>query len=176
MRSFMHPVNCVVCILCVLGGTLSRAPDRIPGIGPTGEVKKVHGGFQFTEGPAYDREGNLFFSDVRGDKLYQIDAKGELSTVLDPSHHTNGLMMNGAGKIVACEMDGRLIEVDPKTKQVKSLADGYDGKRFNAPNDLVIDKTGGIYFTDPHFSAPTPLPQEVRAFYYRAADGKVTRL
>jgi gluconolactonase len=150
--------------------------DKIPGIGPAGEVKKVHGGFQFTEGPTADREGNLFFSDVQGDKLYKVDAKGDLSTLLDPSHHTNGLMVNGAGKVVACEMDGRLIEVDPKTKEVKSLADGYEGKRFNAPNDLVIDKAGGIYFTDPHFRAPMPLPQEVRAFYYRAPDGKVTRL
>lgn len=152
------------------------AAEKISGIGPAGEVKKVHGGFQFTEGPTVDREGNLYFSDVQGDKLYKIDAKGELSTLLDPSHHTNGLMVNSAGKVVACEMDGRLVEVDPKTKEVKSLADGYEGKRFNAPNDLVIDKTGGIYFTDPHFRAPMPLPQGVRAFYYRAADGKVTRL
>jgi gluconolactonase len=176
MRSFIHHLSRVVVLLFGLGVTLSSAADKIPGIGPAGEVKKVHGGFQFTEGPAFDREGNLFFSDVQGDKLYQIDAKGDLSTILDPSHHTNGLMMNAAGKIVACEMDGRLIEVDPQTKQVKSLADGYEGKRFNAPNDLVIDRDGGIYFTDPHFRAPDPLPQGVRAFYYRAPDGKVTRL
>lgn len=152
------------------------AADAIPGIGPTGEVQKVHGGLQFTEGPAADREGNLFFSDVQGDKLYRVDPQGALSVLLDPSHHTNGLMVNAAGNIVACEMDGRLVEVNPRTKDVKSLADGYEGKRFNAPNDLVIDRDGGIYFTDPHFRAPMPLPQGVRAFYYRAPDGKVTRL
>jgi gluconolactonase len=152
------------------------AAEPIPGIGPTGEVKKVHGNFQFTEGPAADREGNLYFSDVQGDKLYKVDSQGQLSTLLDPSNHTNGLMVNAAGNIVACEMDGRLIEVNAKTKEVKSLADGYEGKRFNAPNDLVIDRDGGIYFTDPHFRAPMPLPQGVRAFYYRAPDGKVTRL
>jgi gluconolactonase len=154
----------------------ATAADPIPGIGPTGPVKKVHGNFQFTEGPAADREGNLYFSDVQGDKLYKVDAKGELSTLLDPSHHTNGLMCNAAGNIVACEMDGRLIEVNAKTKEVKSLADGYEGKRFNAPNDLVIDRNGGVYFTDPMFRAPTPWPQGVQAFYYRAPDGKVTRL
>jgi gluconolactonase len=85
-------------------------------------------------------------------------------------------MLNAVGNIVACEMDGRLIEVNPKSKEVKSLADGYEGQRFNAPNDLVIDRDGGTYFTDPHFRAPMPLPQGVRAFYYRATDGKVTRL
>jgi len=160
----------------ILLTSTAPAADKISGIGPTGEVKKVHGGFQFTEGPAADREGNLYFSDVAGNKLYKIDAQGQLSTILDPSNHTNGLMVNAAGNVVACEMDGRLVEVNPKTKVVKSLADGYEGKRFNAPNDLVIDKGGGIYFTDPHFRAPMPLPQGVRAFYYRAPDGKVTRL
>src|SRR5262245_8107576 len=150
--------------------------DPIPGIGPAGEVKKLHTGLQFTEGPASDGQGNLYFSDVAGNKLHKVDATGELTTVLDPSNHTNGLMVNAAGNIVACEMDGRLIEVNPKTKAVKALAEGFEGKRFNAPNDLVIDKEGGVYFTDPHFRAPMPLPQGVRAFYYRATDGKVTRL
>ena len=169
-----HLITCLA-TLALLVHSLSAA-EKIPGIGPAGEVKKVHGNFQFTEGPATDREGNLYFSDVAGDKLYKIDASGTLSTILDPSHNTNGLMLNAVGNIVACEMAGRLIEVNPKTKEVKSLADGYEGKRFNAPNDLVIDRDGGVYFTDPHFRAPMPLPQGVKAFYYRATDGKVTRL
>lgn len=167
-------VACIACFSLLAGS--AAAADKIPGIGPVGEVKKVHGNFQFTEGPAADREGNLFFSDVAGNKLYKVDPQNQLSVLLDPSNHTNGLMVNAAGNVVACEMDGRLIEVNPKTKEVKSLADGYEGKRFNAPNDLVIDRDGGIYFTDPHFRAPMPLPQGVRAFYYRAPDGKVARL
>jgi gluconolactonase len=154
----------------------SLAAQPIQGIGPAGEVKKLHGNFMFTEGPASDGKGNLYLSDVAGNKLYKVDAKNELSVVLDPSNRTNGLMVNAAGKIVACEMDGRLIEVDPETKKVTVLADGYQGKRFNAPNDLVIDKNGGVYFTDPHFRAPMPLPQGVRAFYYRDPSGTVTRL
>jgi gluconolactonase len=152
------------------------AAEPIPGIGPAGEVKQVQGGFMFTEGPACDAYGGVYFSDVAGNKIHKVDAKGELSTLLDPSNHTNGLMFNGAGRLVACEMDGRLIEIDVATKKVTVLADGYEGKRFNAPNDLVIDKAGGIYFTDPHFRAPMPLPQGVRAFYYRDPAGKVTRL
>jgi gluconolactonase len=164
----------IAVVLALLAPVLAAEP--IPGIGPVGEVKKVHGNFMFTEGPASDGKGNLYLSDVAGNKLYQVDAKGELSVLLDPSNHTNGLMISGAGKIVACEMDGRLIEIDPATKKMTALAEGYEGKRFNAPNDLVIDKAGGIYFTDPHFRAPMPLPQGVRAFYYRDAAGKVTRL
>lgn len=175
MKKYTRLLALALTGLCVLTSGISAA-EPIPGIGPTGEVKKLHSGLQFLEGPAADRSGNLFFSDVAGNKLYQVDPQGKLSVLLDPSNHTNGLMVNAAGNIVACEMDGRLVEVNAKSKEVKSLADGYEGKRFNAPNDLVIDKSGGIYFTDPHFRAPMPLPQGVRAFYYRATDGKVTRL
>ena len=78
--------------------------------------------------------------------------------------------------LLACEMDGRLVSINLKDKKVTPLAPQYKGQRFNAPNDLVIDRTGGIYFTDPHFRAPEPLPQGKVAVYYRAADGEVTRL
>jgi gluconolactonase len=175
MKFHSHTLSLVAAVLLALTSP-TWAADPIPGIGPTGEVKKLHTGLQFTEGPVADREGNVYFSDVAGNKLYKVDAQGSLSVFLDPSNHTNGLAINAAGNIVACEMDGRIVEVNTKTKEVKPLASQYDGKRFNAPNDLVIDREGGIYFTDPHFRAPDPLPQGVRAFYYLATDGKVTRL
>lgn len=163
-------------IFAFLLAAVAVGAEPIPGIGPAAAIEKLHGGFMFTEGPAADLKGNLYFSDVAGNKLYHVNARKELSVLLDPSNHTNGLMVNAAGNIVACEMDGRIIEVDVMTKKVRPLAEGYEGKRFNAPNDLVIDSTGGIYFTDPHFRAPMPLPQGVTAFYYRDTAGKVTRL
>lgn len=152
------------------------APQSIPGLGPVGKVKKLHTGLQFTEGPAADGKGNLYFSDIPANKIYKLDSQGELTTFLEPSTTTNGLMLNAAGNIVAASMEGRLIEVDVKTKEIKVLAGEYEGKRFNAPNDVVIDRDGGIYFTDPHFRSPMPLPQGVKGFYYHAPDGKVTRL
>jgi gluconolactonase len=85
-------------------------------------------------------------------------------------------MLNAAGNIVACEMDGRIVEIDVKSKKVTALTDTYDGKRYNAPNDLVIDRDGGVYFTDPRFRAPEPWPQGKEAWYYADAKGKVTRL
>jgi gluconolactonase len=150
--------------------------ETIPGIGPVGEIVKVHGDFVFTEGPADDGKGGLYFSDVRGNRLHKTDGAGKLSTLLDPSNHSNGLMVNAAGTLFACVMDGRLVSVNPADKKVTVLAGEYNGKRFNAPNDLVLDKIGGVYFTDPRFLAPEPWPQGVEAVYYRAADGKVTRL
>ncbi len=148
----------------------------ITGIGPTGPIKKLHTSLQFTEGPAADRRGNLYFSDIPADRIYQLDAQGQLSVFLEPSHHTNGLMINAAGHLVACEMDGRIVEIDLATKKVTPLAAQFAGQRFNAPNDLVLDQAGGIYFTDPRFRAPMPLPQGKEAFYYLSAAGQVTRL
>lgn len=156
--------------------TLASAADPIPGIGPRGEVKRLHGDLQFTEGPTADDQGNLYFSDIPANRIYKLSGAGELSVFLEPSNHTNGLMYDGAGKIVACEMDGRVVRIDIASQETAPLAPQYKGKRFNAPNDLVLDRAGGVYFTDPHFRAPMPLPQEVTAVYYADAEGKVTRI
>jgi gluconolactonase len=157
---------------------IARAEDvqRIAGIGPVGPIVKVQSGFKFTEGPAADAHGNLYFSDIPNNRIHKLDAAGKLSVFREPSGHANGLMINAAGQIVACEMDGRVTATNPDGKTVKILADTFNGKRFNAPNDLVIDRTGGIYFTDPKYRAPEPYPQGTLAFYYRAVDGTVTRV
>ncbi len=150
--------------------------EPIAGIGPTGPVTKLFGDFQFTEGPASDRQGSVFFSDVRGNKTYKIDPQGKLSVFRDPSNNSNGLMVNAAGELVACEMQGRVVAISADGKTVRPLAETYQGKRFNAPNDLVIDCQGGIYFTDPHFMAPQPLPQVVSGVYYISPKLEVTRI
>ncbi|WP_417382123.1 SMP-30/gluconolactonase/LRE family protein [Gimesia sp.] len=156
--------------------TLAEDQTEIPGVGPVSKPVKLFTDFKFTEGPAFDLQGNLYFTDIPDNKIYQVDPKGKLSTFLEPSNHCNGLMLDGANKLLACEMDGRLVSINLKDKKVTPLAPEYKGKRFNAPNDLVIDRTGGIYFTDPHFRSPEPLPQGKVAVYYRSAEGEVTRL
>ncbi|HWA98613.1 MAG TPA: SMP-30/gluconolactonase/LRE family protein [Pirellulales bacterium] len=152
------------------------APDSIPGLGPTGPITKVHGGFQFTEGPAADTQGNLFFDDIPASRTYKLDPQNKLTVFREPSNNSNGLMFNGRGELVACEMQGQVVAIAADGTKVRPIATQYQGKRFNAPNDLVIDSTGGVYFTDPHFRAPEPLPQGVTAVYYVATDGTVTRL
>ncbi len=150
--------------------------ESIPGLGPTGPVKKLHGDFKFTEGPAADRQGNLVFSDIPADKIYKVDSSGALSVFREPANNTNGLMFNAQGELMACEMQGQVVAISADGKQRRVVAGEYNGARFNAPNDLVIDRAGGVYFTDPHFRAPDPLPQKVTAVYYADKSGKVTRL
>lgn len=166
-----------VCLACgLVAHAAEEAQQPIAGLGPTGPVVKLHGGFQFTEGPAADRDGNVYFSDIPAEKIFKVDTAGKLSVFREKSNNTNGTMFNAAGELVGCEMQGQLTAMDAAGKVVRTVAGKYEGNRFNAPNDLVIDAAGGVYFTDPHFRAPTPLPQGVTAVYYAAADGKVTRL
>ncbi len=164
-------------LLLIISSTLSAvAGESISGLGPVGPIAKLHGGFQFTEGPACDDKGNLFFSDIPANRIHKSDPQGNLTIFREPSNNTNGNMFNGRGELVGCEMQGRVVAVSPDGQTVRPIAEHYEGNRFNAPNDLVIDKQGGVYFTDPHFRAPEPLPQGVTAVYYVGPDSTVTRL
>ena len=73
-------------------------------------------------------------------------------------------------------MDGRIVAYDVATKKARVVVDKYNGNRFNAPNDLVVDKMDGVYFTDPSFRAPMPMPQNKLGVYYVDAAGKIARL
>ncbi|HWB13759.1 MAG TPA: SMP-30/gluconolactonase/LRE family protein [Pirellulales bacterium] len=167
---------CLGGLLLTLAAISDAAENSISGIGPKGDVTKVQGGFQFTEGPAADRQGNIYFSDIPANRVYRLNPDGKVSIFREPSNHTNGTMFNSRGELVSCEMDGQVVVVSVDGRQVKPLASMYKGNRFNAPNDLVVDKADGVYFTDPHFRAPEPLPQGVAAVYYVGQDGVVSRL
>ncbi len=160
----------------VVGGVRAADEKAIPGVGPTGEIKKLHTNFKFTEGPAADTDGNVYFTDIPNEKVHKIDAAGKLSVFREKSNFANGLMVNAKGEVVACEMTGTIVAFSADGKERRVIADKYDGKRFNAPNDLVLDRAGGVYFTDPMFRAPTPLPQGKTCVYYADAAGKVARL
>jgi gluconolactonase len=160
----------------VIALPLAAGEQTIPGIGKVGKPVKLHGNFDFTEGPAADAKGNVYFSDIPKEKIYKVDLSGKLSVFVEGSNHANGLMFNSKGELVACEMDGQIVAYDVATKKKRTVIDKYDGKRFNAPNDLVIDKNDGVYFTDPSFRAPKPMPQDKLGVYYTDGKGKVSRL
>lgn len=169
---------CSIALLLV--ATTTQAADdggrSIKGLGPKGAVTKVQGGFMFTEGPAADSHGRIYFSDIPANRVYRLDDDGKASIFREPSNFSNGSMFNAQGDLISCEMDGQVVIVSPDGKRVRPLASMYQGKRFNAPNDLVVDSTDGVYFTDPHFKAPDPLPQGVTAVYYVGGGGLVQRL
>lgn len=172
-------INRIVLFVGIIACTIDAA-DSIPGIGMIGNVGKIAGGFKFTEGPAFDGSQYLYFTDVQANRIYRWDAASKTPTApevfLDPAGTCNGLMLDGEGRLIACSMDGELLSIDTSTKQKTTLVGQNDGKRFNACNDLVIDKTGGVYFTDPRFKAPDPWPQGKEGVYYRSANGETKRI
>jgi gluconolactonase len=152
------------------------ASKPIPGIGPVGEIIKLHTGFTFTEGPAADKDGNLFFTDVRSNRIHKVDTRGRLSTFMENTRGANGLMVDLRGRLIACQgLEGRIVAIDTLTKNVQVVADNYNGNRFIMPNDLVVDRHGGIYFTDPAFRTG-PRPQDKEGVYYVSNAGQVIRL
>lgn len=170
-------LRCATVFAATAAGTvLAQDVKPIAGVGPAGAIKKLHTDFKFTEGPAADADGNVYFSDIPNEKIHKIDAAGKLSTFREKSNTSNGLMVNAKGEVVACEMTGAIVALSPDGKDRRVITDKYDGNRYNAPNDLVLDKAGGVYFTDPAFRAPMPLPQGKTCVYYADAGGKVSRL
>ncbi len=147
--------------------------QEFPGVG---KVRKLHGDFNFTEGPAFDGRKFLYFTDIPNDRILRTEMEGKVETFMEKAGHCNGLMVDGNGRLIACRMDGELISIDVDSRTVTTLAGTYKDVRFNACNDLVIDRLGGVYFTDPRFLAPQPWPQGKEAFYYRSKSGEVTRL
>lgn len=145
-------------------------------IEPIGQVVELASGFTFTEGPTMAEDGSLYFTDIPNTRIHQIDPNGTLRIFTDRSNRANGLWALPGGKMLACEMDGAVVRYDLADGSREVLVDQHNGSRFNACNDLVVDEFGGIYFTDPLYNAPTPLPQGIQAVYYLANDGQVTRL
>ena len=168
--------SCGIAYFVLFTSSHSVGQTKLAGLGNTGTLEKIASGFEFLEGPAKAPDGSVYFTDIPPGKILRLTTNDKIETFFTPSLHANGLMYGGENKLLACQMDGRLVAIDLTSKEVAVLADKYNGKRFNACNDLVIDKQGGIYFTDPRFRAPEPWPQGKEAFYYRSAEGDVIRL
>lgn len=119
----------------------------------TETLKVIQTGFDFVEGPAVDKMGNVFFTDQPNDKIFKWDANtGSISLFIEGTGRSNGMAFDKDGNIIACaDMHGELWKIFPDgTHEV--LVDNYNGKLLNGPNDVWINpKTGGIYITDPIF-------------------------
>jgi gluconolactonase len=136
------------------------------------KVEKLAGGFKFTEGPAADAQGNVYFSDIPNNRIHKWSLDGKLSTFRENSGGANGLYFDKDGNLLACEGGGRrLVSINEKN-EVTILADEYEGKKFNSLNDLWIDPKGGIYFTDPRYGNRDGMEQDGEHVYYLAPDRK----
>lgn len=115
------------------------------------KVEKLAGGYRFTEGPVWSREGFLLFSDVPNNRVVKWLPGVGVQTYRDNSAGTNGNTFDIQGRLISCESRNRRVVRKKKDGEWEVLADKYEGKRLNAPNDIVVRKDGHIYFTDPAF-------------------------
>ena len=135
------------------------------------EAGKVVGGFKFTEGPAPDGKGDVYFTDIPNSRIHRWSIEGALSTFREDSGGSNGLIFDKDGNLLACEGGrGQVVSITPGGK-ITVLASKYKEKRFNRPNDLWIDPEGGIYFTDPNYGRGG-IEQDGEHVYYLPPGGK----
>ena len=122
-------------------------------------------GLHFTEGPAADAAGNVFFSDVTASTIYRWSLSNQLSVVRTNSGGANGLKFDPTGNLLICEGgNGRLTSLTAQSN-LTVLAGTYGGLRFNEPNDLWVDPAGGVYFTDPVFFGHSVLQGGEHVYY-----------
>jgi gluconolactonase len=141
------------------------------------QLNLVSDQFSFTEGPAVNKKGDVFFTDQPNNKIWKYSKKGKLSVYMDEAGRSNGLFFDAKGNLLACaDGDNELWRIDKK-KNAEILTKNWDNKRLNGPNDLWVDTKGGIYYSDPFYKRPywkhTEIEQEARRVFYRKPNGQV---
>ena len=147
---------------------------------------KTKPGLTFSEGPKW-MNGKVYFSNMYFDQNWngnpkksstvEMDPDGTYRNITEGKMQTNGLYPYKNGNLLVCDMLGhRVVEMTTKGQVVKVLADKYNGKSLDGPNDIITDAKGGIYFTDPQFTMEPVKFQPGRAVYYISPEGKITRI
>ena len=146
------------------------APMFDPLVG-VGTVELVQGGFMFTEGPQWrEAQADLVFSDINGNTIYRYTGTGAPTVFTMPSNMSNGLAIDGAGKLVAAEHGSRSV-----TRDGVAIATTFETKKLNSPNDVIVADDGTIYFTDPPYGIPAGQQRELafNGVFRIAPDGKI---
>jgi gluconolactonase len=181
-------------------GAPAAAPARVVRLDPAldrivpkgAKIEKLAGGFQFIEGPVWHPDGYLLFSDPNANTIYRWTPDGAVSVFRSKSGYTgfdigeyhqpgsNGLTLDRNGLLSINEHGNRRVTRLERTGKITVLADRYDGKRLNSPNDLVYRSDGALYFTDPPFGLPKAFddPRKELPFsgVYMVKDSQVTLL
>lgn len=174
---------CSSALLALVTATSASAQQVVPA---NATVEKVFGAGVFLEGPAAGPDGRIYFSDITnpattGGQLGHIlrfdPATMQTTVFRSPSNQSNGLEFDAGGNLVAAEGANRggrrITRTDMKTGRSLALALDYNGHAFNSPNDLTIDETGRVWFTDPRYSGPEAIEQPAMGVYRVDSAGAV---
>ena len=115
-------------------------------------LERLWTGGRWVEGPVYFRDGGyLLWSDIPNNRILRWTEDGHVSTFRQPSNHANGNTRDRQGRLVSCEHSGRQVSRTELDGTVTTLADSYDGKPLNSPNDVVVKSDGTVWFSDPPY-------------------------
>jgi len=154
---------------------MEHATENAPSVIARGAgLHKLAGGFDFTEGPTCNANGDVFFTDQPNDRILKWSAEGGLSTFLQPAGRANGMCFDAAGHLIACaDAKNELWSIAPDGG-VRVLVSEYAGQRLNGPNDVWVRPDGGLYFTDPFYQRSwwthDTMPQDGQHVYFLSAD------
>jgi gluconolactonase len=166
--------------LLVLAVMSFLAEDPTDVIAPGAKLEKVWGEGEFTEGGAMDEDGSILFSDI-GDRIMRFDPRTGKTTVFrEPSGRANGMIFDGRGRLIVAEGanggGGRRVSITERDGTVRTLADNYDNKRFNSPNDVAVDSQGRVYVSDPRYVGDEPRELDFEGVFLIELNGFVIRL
>jgi len=191
---------CLLTLMVALSGGVQTGVGRIhrasPALDeilpPAAVIEKVAEGFGFTEGPVWLRDGSLLFSDIPNNTIYRWTPDGKVTIFRKPSGYdgtdappgafigSNGLTLDRQGRLVICEHGNRRVTRLEKDGKLTVLADRFEGKRLNSPNDAVFKSDGSLYFTDPPYGLvkqdDDPAKELPFSGIYRLAGGKLQLL
>ena len=164
----------IICLMALMGGAIGTG---LSGIVLPGEPERIAADLQFTEGPVWHPDGYLLFSDIPADIIYKWTPDGSLEKFRSPSGNSNGLTLDNQGRLVTCEHGNRRVSRTESDGTIVVVADKYQGKRLNSPNDVVVKSDGSIYFTDPPYGVqPEDRELDFQGVYRIAPDGDLTLL
>jgi len=168
-------ISCVA-FVALSGGAVVASAAEGGIIAPGAQVEKLAGDFKFTEGPASDAQGNVYFTDQPNYRILKWSVDGKLTTFVQPCGRSNGLCFDTQGNLWACaDEKNELWRIAPDGKTAVVVKD-YQGKLLNGPNDVWLRPDGGLYFTDPFYKRPYwnrgPIEQDCQAVYFLAPDHK----
>jgi len=131
-----------------------NAPEQMPAVPQLPvPVRQLAQGFGFVEGPVWNPRGFFLFSDIPNSTLWKCTLDGKVAVVRKPSGHSNGNAYDFQGRLLSCEHD-RLLARKTASGTFETLADHFEGKRLNSPNDLALFRDGSIFFSDPNYGCP----------------------
>ena len=162
---------------CSIRPSILRGNVRLKALVEPGDPERLATGFQFTEGPVWHPDGFLLFSDIPAARIYAWRRDGRVSVWREASGNSNGLTFDRSGRLLACEHGNRRVSAAQPDGTIDVLADTYEGKRLNSPNDLVTRSDGMVYFTDPPYGIePLPSEQPCNGVYCVRPDGIIVRV